>query len=76
MTRAEQWRPIPGYGGWYELSRHGEIRSWCVTGPRKKRRDEPLILRPFMALHKPTEQMPHCEMQAVGNGNRLLPQHG
>lgn len=50
MTRAEQWRPIPGYGGWYELSRHGEIRSWCVTGPRKKRRDEPLILRPFMAL--------------------------
>ena len=57
MTRAEQWRPIPGYGGWYELSRHGEIRSWCVTGPRKKRRDEPLILRPFMALHKRTPEL-------------------
>lgn len=31
MAKAEQWRPIPGFGGWYELSRHGEIRSWYTT---------------------------------------------
>lgn len=30
MEKAEQWRPIPGFGGWYELSRHGEIRSMCA----------------------------------------------
>lgn len=22
------WRPIPGFGGWYDISRDGEIRSW------------------------------------------------
>lgn len=48
MEKAEQWRPIPGFGGWYELSRHGEIRSWYTTGPGKQRREKPLILRPFM----------------------------
>src|SRR5690606_17702188 len=24
----EIWRPIPGYGGWYEASNRGNIRSW------------------------------------------------
>lgn len=57
MTRAEQWRPIPGFGGRYELSRHGEIRSWCATGPGKQRRDEPLILRPFMNWKKRTPEL-------------------
>lgn len=29
----EQWRPIPGYGGMYEVSKHGEIRSWRINKP-------------------------------------------
>lgn len=57
MTRAEQWRPIPGFEGRYELSRYGEIRSWCITGPGKQRRDEPLILRPFMNFKRRTPEL-------------------
>ncbi len=57
MIRAEQWRPIPGFGGRYELSRHGEVRSWCISGPGKQRRDEPLIMRPFMNWKKRTPEL-------------------
>ena len=57
MAKAEQWRPIPGFGGWYELSRHGEIRSWYTTGPGKQRREKPLILRPFMNWNRRTPEL-------------------
>ena len=28
MIRGEQWRDIPGLGGWYQASNFGQIRTW------------------------------------------------
>ena len=27
MTDVEEWRPVPGYEGRYEVSSHGRVRS-------------------------------------------------
>lgn len=51
MRNDEQWRPIPGYGGMYELSKHGEIRSWRINGAGHdvtERALEPRILAPTL----------------------------
>lgn len=32
-TQAEEWRPIPGYEGYYEVSDHGRVRSIDRTVP-------------------------------------------
>lgn len=50
-TMAEQWRPIPGYGGMYELSNLGEVRSWRANGGKHKpgeRAAKPRILTPVL----------------------------
>lgn len=52
---AERWRPIPGYGGMYEISNFGEIRSWRINGGKHKstdRADQPHILKPFYRIRK------------------------
>lgn len=52
MTRAEQWRPIPGFDGGYEISTLGEIRTWLRPGPGNTRRDVPMIMRTYKRFTK------------------------
>ena len=44
--RVEEWRDVPGYGGRYEVSSHGRVRSW-VTCRGGTITDEPHILQPW-----------------------------
>lgn len=45
----EQWRPIPGYDGRYEISTLGEVRSWNghngFHGATSPRASEPRVLK-------------------------------
>jgi len=41
----EEWRVVPGFDGWYEVSDHGDIRSWRLTAQREARRRIPRGLR-------------------------------
>ncbi len=42
----ERWKPIPEYGGWYDVSDLGRVRSWIVHGKcRNEKRDIPRILK-------------------------------
>ena len=48
---AERWRPIPGFGGMYELSNYGEVRSWRQSGgvhDPTVRAEKPRIMSPFL----------------------------
>lgn len=36
------WRDIPGYGGAYQISREGEVRSWRYRGERRMKEPRPL----------------------------------
>lgn len=57
---AEQWRPIPGFGGLYELSNLGEVRSWRVLGGKHKkgeRASEPRILAPTLRRRSSGQQI-------------------
>lgn len=52
---SEQWRPIPGTDGLYEISRHAEIRSWRMPGGKHAtgaRAKEPRILTPVIQRKK------------------------
>lgn len=52
---AEQWRPIPGFGGLYEISRHAEVRSWRIPGGKHAtgaRAKEPRILKTSVRKRK------------------------
>jgi hypothetical protein len=40
----EEWKPIPGFDGWYDVSDAGRVRSWKVRG-RPDRATEPTMLR-------------------------------
>lgn len=40
------WRDIPGYGGVYQISRQGEVRTWRKMGRHKGLREEPRLLNP------------------------------
>jgi hypothetical protein len=42
----EEWRPVPGYEGRYEVSNHGRVRSWLVPGYIGRRRPEPRLINP------------------------------
>jgi len=42
----EIWKYIDGYEGSYEVSTHGNIRSYLYTGISKNKRDEPINLTP------------------------------
>ena len=48
----EQWRPIPGYDGGYEISTLGEIRTWFRPGPGDGRRDTPKIMKTYKRFTK------------------------
>ena len=41
----EEWRPIPGYGGWYEVSNLGNVRSYRKRGQGKGRKEIPTAIR-------------------------------
>jgi hypothetical protein len=41
----EEWRVVPGFDGWYEVSSTGRVRSWRLTRYREARRDQPRVLR-------------------------------
>ena len=41
---SEEWRPVPGTDGAYEVSSLGRLRSWINT--RRVRQDEPKIMNP------------------------------
>jgi hypothetical protein len=32
LLPCEEWRPVPGYEGYYDVSSLGRIRSWCTRG--------------------------------------------
>lgn len=40
MGKVNIWREVPGYGGWYEVSSQGEVRSWHA--PRDGKSPEPV----------------------------------
>jgi hypothetical protein len=41
----EIWKPIPEYGFWYEISNHGNVRSYIrANGGRRIKKDVPLVL--------------------------------
>lgn len=42
----EEWRPIPGYEGRYDVSNHGRVRSWRVPGQANGCLSEPRLMRP------------------------------
>lgn len=41
----EQWQPIAGFDGWYEVSSTGRVRSWKKQGPGVTPRGTPVPLR-------------------------------
>lgn len=43
MIECNDWKPIPGYDGWYEINTEGQIRSWKNYGHAKRK--TPKILR-------------------------------
>lgn len=43
-TRTEEWRDLPGYGGWYQVSDWGRVRSFYCSGHPGFRRKEPKLL--------------------------------
>lgn len=43
---SRDWRDIPGYGGAYQISREGEVRTWRYR--RERRLKEPRLLRQYM----------------------------
>lgn len=42
----EEWRPVVGYEGLYEVSDKGRVRSlWCANGRVLRKRDTPYVLK-------------------------------
>lgn len=37
MTANEEWRPVPGYEGLYEVSSHGRVKSHHIHGHREEK---------------------------------------
>ena len=44
-ARKEEWRDIPGYNGWYQISDWGRIRTWRANGARGARLKEPKVIK-------------------------------
>lgn len=66
---SEEWRPIPGYEGFYEASTHGRIRSVdrTVTTPVGDQRRRGTILTPA-----PTPTGKLKVALSVGNRRRMI----
>lgn len=45
------WVEIPGYGGKYEVSNQGQVRSFAKKGPGDSRSTEPKLLAPNVNPH-------------------------
>jgi hypothetical protein len=45
MTYQEEWRPIPDYNHYYDVSSFGRVRSWLKVGRGTEKRDQPKILK-------------------------------
>lgn len=43
---SDEWRPVEGFGGMYEVSDMGDVRSWRWRGCR--RAEAPHLLTPFI----------------------------
>ena len=43
-TTVEVWRPVPGYGGRYDVSSHGRVRTW-IQRCSKERRKVPSVMK-------------------------------
>ncbi len=41
----EEWRPVPGYDGAYEVSDQGQVRSYLRRGRSTDRRETPVIVK-------------------------------
>ena len=46
MAIPNDWRDIPGFGGVYQISRQGEVRTWRKPGKRNLRLDKPRLMTP------------------------------
>ena len=47
MPAKEEWRDIPGFGGWYQISTEGRVRSFRKGhGEKDVRADAPKIMTP------------------------------
>ncbi|QVW70525.1 NUMOD4 motif-containing HNH endonuclease [Myxococcus xanthus] len=40
----EEWRPVPGFDGWYEVSNLGRVRSWRTRAKLCCRADSPRVV--------------------------------
>lgn len=50
-AQKEEWRDIPGYGGWYQISTEGRVRSYRAPGNQLKfgkRLETPKALNPHL----------------------------
>ena len=56
----EDWRQITGYGGVYEISDMGNVRSWRWRG--QHRAERPHLLTPFMRRRRNREQGPFVKL--------------
>lgn len=43
----EEWRVVPGFDGWYEVSSFGNVRSWRTNSEFRVRADEPRLRTGF-----------------------------
>ena len=44
MSAPEEWRVVPGFDGWYEVSNVGAVRSWRTPAKLNVRRESPRAL--------------------------------
>lgn len=57
---SEDWRMVPGFGGMYEISDMGNVRSWRWR--RQKRAESPHLLTPYMQRHNGRKQGPFVKL--------------
>ncbi len=43
-ARKEEWRDIPEYNGWYQISDWGRVRTWRSSGPGRKKLKTPKVI--------------------------------
>lgn len=51
LAGKEEWRDIPGYGGWYQISTEGRVRSYRAQGNQlkfRRRLESPKALKPHL----------------------------
>jgi hypothetical protein len=71
--RVEEWREVPGYGGRYDVSSEGRVRSW-VTWRGGTIAGEPRILKhwPFPSSGDPSVTLYHAVEARNGGHSRRI----